>query len=164
MKVLLNNIFAFFALFSCSVQGGVVESRENFLIIEASQKNVRAVCEGNDPETVFFGVYAVLNEVLYDFFFRSPLDKETCEKLKLKYHKMIKGVPTIVLAGHAPSINKDFSINSKNNPKNLGKYSRMVSAMFVRMNAGSACEPFFNDGFDPDQYWGNVRPGKEKKY
>ncbi len=156
------------ALSGCSTSGHVVESRENYLEISIATELVHPVCEGEniDPENVLVGVYAELDGVLYDFFFRSPQDKETCHETKTKIQDILQSSKRINIVGiHPDTVSDiDFKKHSKQHPKKLGTFTREVSAVFIRMNSDNGCVSFFIDDCSPMDKWGGIIPGKSKYY
>lgn len=145
---------------SCSSKGRIVEYRENFLHISVKPDHTEAICDG-DPEATFFGVYAVIDGVLYDFFFRRPWDSRTCQERLLEYKSLMKSSSRVELVGIEPSLVEDFKKYENQHPKHLGKYDREVSVIFVRAHGNGTCMSYFDGDCDSSKYWGGVIPGKK---
>lgn len=156
----LNIFFLAVVFLSCTSKGQIIEYRENFLQVSIKPEWTEAVCEG-DANATFFGVYAVLDGILYDFFFRRPLNRETCLKRLSEYKFLTRGALRIDLIGIEPSLSKHFDEAKVQNPKHLGKYDKKIAVIFVRAHGNGRCMSYFTEDCNPSKYWGGVIPGKK---
>lgn len=149
--------------FGCATPGQIIEAREKFLEVRTPIDAVRAVCESTDePDTNFFGVYAVFDGILFDFSFRRVQDAETCALRIKEFQKLIADSRYLRLVGHDPSKNQIEKKYAAQYPKDLGNFDFEINAVFVNIwNDRGNCMSFFENDCDPADRWAGVIPGKK---
>jgi hypothetical protein len=150
--------------------GIIIHKRSDmFIDIEAPVERVRVACTllTPDPENpkkrnAFLGIYIADEEILYDLFYRRPIDSSDCFDEKKEYEQMIKNAKTVhVVATEIRLKENPVKKEERQVPTKFRGKPQAVMGYFSRLQAGGKCKSYFISDCDlPKNYWSGMFPIK----
>lgn len=157
MKVLL----LLTTLFAAPVYALVHKRTTYFLDIELSKENSKIECSEHPKNNTSYLSFNLLDQGAYYFFYcRRPFSIKECRIQKEEYLKIAERAGSIRIVGIMPKeeLMKDSTLRKYKMPF---KAEKVISSVFVRLQAGDKCKAYFEDDCElPKNYWGGVTPEK----
>jgi hypothetical protein len=135
----------------------------NFVDIEVSSAQVWFGCSRGPVSGNASMVFYVLDgETNYFFFYRSVrYDLKMCREIEAEYRRITRGAPSVRIVGIHPDEHAGpMKHPDKAVPVRFTKPPKIVSSVFIRLQAQGRCKAYFSDDCDlPKNYWGGLIPG-----
>ncbi len=159
MKIL--NILSLIILIGCATSETRIHNQSNnFIDIEVTKEKFHLECAEIDKKEnkSLMTFYAISGDTVHQFIFRSISETNWCEnKVKNEYNKLVKKMHTVRLIGISPNKDKNYLVD-ESVPQSLKVPSRLINWTFIRLETKKGCKAYFNNGCDPENYWGGLFP------
>lgn len=135
---------------------------EYFLDIELSKKQFLIDCSGGPKDdNSIVGFNLLDGDTHYSFYYRRVRTVKECHELRKEYMDMLKDHDTVRIVGNHPDERVMLDSERKGRPTPFNKAKKIISAPFIRLQAGNKCKAYFSEHCDlPKNYWGGVIPEK----
>ena len=156
-------LFILVVFIGCSSHSVKIYNRsDRFIDIEVSREDFYLFCADIDKKESksIMSFYAIEDNVVHEFLFRSISKTDWCLKLQKKYRKLTQDVSRIRLIGIDPSQKKKNTLKTDPVPERFKVYSYMKNWVFIRLETERGCKAYFDTGCDPEKYWGGLFPQK----
>ncbi len=157
MKLIWLSSWLFFFV-SSEVQAFIHASTPNFLDIELSKKHFLIDCSGNRKnDNSIVGFHLLDGETYYLFYYRAVRTAKRCHELRDEYMGLIKNQNTVRIVGNHPDESIMLDSDRGMSPAAFRKAKKMVSSVFVRLQAGNKCKAYFSEDCElPERYWASI--------
>jgi hypothetical protein len=156
---LLSHVF--FILVSLPSFAVVHKRTSHFLDIEISKENSKIECSEHHKNNTSYLSFNLLDQGIYYFFYcRRPFSIKECRIQKEEYFKILEKAGSVRVVGISP-VEEHMRDSTLRNYKMPFKAEKVISSVFIRLQAGSRCKAYFEDDCElPKNYWGGVTPEK----
>ena len=153
--------FVFFILVSLSSFAVIHKRTSHFLDIELSKENSKIECSEHPKNNTSFLSFNLLDQGVYYFFYcRRPFSIKECRNQKEEYLKILEKGDSVRVVGISP-VEEQMKDSTLRNYKMPFKAEKVISSVFIRLQAGGRCKAYFEDDCElPKNYWGGVIPEK----
>jgi hypothetical protein len=150
-----------FILVSQSSFADVHKRTLHFLDIEISKVNLKIECSEYPKNNTSFLSFNLLDQGIYYFFYcRKPFSLKECRIQKEEYLKILEKAGSVRVVGISP-VEEQMKDSTLRNYKMPFKAEKVISSVFIRLQAGDRCKAYFEDDCElPKNYWGGVTPEK----
>jgi hypothetical protein len=133
----------------------------HFLDIELSKDNSKIECSEHPKNNTSYLSFNLLHQGVYYFFYcRRPFSIKECRIQKEEYLKILEKVSYVRMVGISP-VEEQVKDSTLRNYKMPFKAEKVISSVFIRLQAGDKCKAYFEDDCELSKnYWGGVTPEK----